>query len=299
MPFTPSFVPPDGLAAIRTARRVLVTGLVDAPAEVAIAACDLAESLGAAIDPGSPETARTIGPVMARIGRVTADHDELARADLVVYWFCLPDAPAAARSTIVIMPDNAVSTDPRQRRVVIPREAAGRLARATEAILRTLPIDAAACEDHVVRVAHDIASAISAARCLAVVTDGTDDLHGLDAWSIASLVRTVAHRMPAFELPRGERHDAAVAVCTWRYGAAGSIACADRAGGRFLPAECDAVRLIARGEVDGVVVVGHATPAVATAIDSAGERLQVVRLPADAAAIRGYTDALPRSGTPA
>ena len=99
-------------------------------------------------------------------------------------------------------------------------------------------------------------------------------------------MRTIAHVKPAFELPLGERDDAALAVCTWRYGAAGAIARADRAGGRFLPAEADAERLIARREVDCVVVVGEATSAVEVAVAQSGVDLTVVRLAADADQLR-------------
>jgi formylmethanofuran dehydrogenase subunit B len=90
---------------------------------------------------------------------------------------------------------------------------------------------------------------------------------------------------PAFEVPLGDRDDDAVAVCTWRYGAAGAIDRADRGGGRFRAAEGDAVRLIDRGEVDCVVVVGEPTAHVAAAIARAAG-LSVVRLPADEAALR-------------
>ena len=81
--------------AITTARRTLITGLVAADAAVAVAACDLAEAAGAAIDPGSPETARVSGPILARIGGVTAAPEELRdRADLAILWFCDPERSA-------------------------------------------------------------------------------------------------------------------------------------------------------------------------------------------------------------
>ena len=74
-----------------SARRVLVTGLANAPLEAIAVACDLAESLGAAVDTGLPESARAAGPTIARAGEVTAAFEELRdRADLVIFWCCDP-----------------------------------------------------------------------------------------------------------------------------------------------------------------------------------------------------------------
>ena len=87
--------PARAVEAIATARHPLLTGLVAANAAVAVAACDLAEAAGAAIDPGSPETARVSGPILARIGGVTAAPEELRdRADLAILWFCDPERSA-------------------------------------------------------------------------------------------------------------------------------------------------------------------------------------------------------------
>ena len=47
---------------LMSARRVLVTGLANATLEAITAACDLAETLGAAVDAGLPESARAAGP---------------------------------------------------------------------------------------------------------------------------------------------------------------------------------------------------------------------------------------------
>ena len=55
-------------------------------------------------------------------------------------------------------------------------------------------------------------------------------------------------------------------MCTWRYGAPGAVARADRSGGAFLPAEADACRLILRGEVDAVLAVGPLLPSVEAAL---------------------------------
>lgn len=282
--------PDRAAAAIGAAQRVLVTGLVGAAAEAVVAACDLAEACGAAVDPGSPETSRVAGPLVARIGGVTAADGELReRADLVVVWFCEPAAGS-------LPPVDERLPDGRPRRMIAvgPRDAGGchrhvsvaagstvDLARLVEAAIRDVAIDETARSAATLTAARELAAAIAAARCVGFVTDWRDDAVGLAAWSTTSLVRAIAHRQPAFEVPLGERTDDAVAVCTWRYGASGGIDRADRRGAPFRPAESDAVRLIDRREIDCVVVVGEATLPVAAAIGRSGAEIVVVRLPAD------------------
>ena len=93
------------------------------------------------------------------------------------------------------------------------------------------------------------------------------------------LVRTIAHRKPAFEIPLvGLGSKPAANVLTWRYGAAGAIAKVDRAGGRFLPGEASAVRLIERGEIDCVVVVGGLAASVAEALRERKGSVSVITL---------------------
>jgi len=109
--------------ALAGAKRVLVTGLRAATLEAIAMACDIAESLGAAVDAGLAESSRAAGPTIARVGEVTAAWEELRdRADLVVFWFCDPTAthprflerfvaPAQARTFAIgpfaVLPPNA------------------------------------------------------------------------------------------------------------------------------------------------------------------------------------------------
>ncbi|MGI9178747.1 MAG: hypothetical protein ACR2IT_12935 [Pirellulales bacterium] len=288
-------------AAIVAARRVLVTGLIGADITAVVAACALAEACRAAIDPGSPETSRVIGPLVARIGAVTATAADLRdRADLVVFWFCssttadpgfFPSIPASGsgdtpRLSIAVGPHPIPVEECRQRHLALPDAAAIDCARLVEALVRGIPLDEAACNPATLAAARDLAAAIAAAHTVAIVSEWSADAVGLAAWSTVSLVRTLAHLKPAFELPLGDRADAAIAVCTWRYAAAGAIEAADRRGARFLPAEADAARLIDRRDVDCVIVVGEATPAVTAAIDRIAADSLVVRLPADAAVLQ-------------
>jgi formylmethanofuran dehydrogenase subunit B len=277
--------PHHAVSGLTRARRVLVTGLVGSSPDAAVAACDLAEAIGAAIDFGQPDLARPAGPTIARAGEVTAAEQEMRdRADLVILWGCDPavSRPALAAS----LPETAN---------ILPIPARGEEA-----------VDMAGLLVHLLRggeppaaggpaVATCIAAraAIAVASCVAIVTDDAADPLGLEAWSVVHLMRTIAHEKPAFEIPlRAGDHGAAAAVCTWRYGAAGAIARADRAGGRFLPAEASARHLVDRGEVDCVVVIGRASDDVAAAITARGDAVAVIRIADDPAVLQEFTAAV-------
>lgn len=272
------------------ARRVLVTGLQGVSADVIVAACNLAETIGAAIDTGDAETARPAGPTIARAGEVTADREELRdRADLVIFWFCDPQAtdptfserfvspspaPPVTRRTLAVGPHAAASTD---RHVLIPREAAVDAARLVQhRLLHGGPADEG---EPLAGPSATIADAVDHAACVALVTDHAADPLGLEPWSVVHLVRTIAHRKPAFEIPlAGGAAKLAASILTWRYGAAGAIAKADRSGGRFLPGEASAVQLIERGEADCVVVVGGLAAPVAAALQTQTTAVAVITL---------------------
>lgn len=275
---------------LRAARRVLVTGLHGVAADVVVAACNLAEAIGAAIDAGDAEMARAAGPTIARVGEVTADREELRdRADLVIFWFCDPQASdptflarhvappppsPLARRTLAVGPTALADTD---THLSLPHEAAVDAARVLQYLL--LHGGHAAAGEPLAAPCGTIAEAIDRATCVAVVTDHAADPLGLEPWSVVQLVRTIAHRKPAFEIPlAGVDSKPAANVLTWRYGSAGAIAKADRAGGRFLPGEAAAVQLLERGEVDCVVVVGRLAASVTAALQKGKGSASVITL---------------------
>ncbi len=286
---------------ISAARRVLVTGVGRLAAGTAVKACDLAEVVGAAVDFGGLETAQEAGPTIARIGAVTADPEELRdRADLVVLWFCDPRTEAPGFLERFVVPETAAG---RPRRVLaVGREAAAGaaashlpladdqafdLARLLHATWTARPV----AVPPPLAAAHDaLHAAVDAAGCVAFVTRDRDGT-GLGPWSLVGLVRTIAHRKPAFEVPL-DAAGAAAAVCTWRYGAAGAIARADRDGAEFRPAEGDAARLVARGEVDCVVAVGPLPEPVEDAITARGGSVNIIRIDGDDAAAQASLAAL-------
>ena len=289
---------------LAAARRVLVTGSAELAAATAARACDLAEAVAAAVDFGAIESAQTAGPTIARVGEVTADPAELRdRADLVILWFCDPaaDAPdflhrCLTSATAAGRPRHALAVGPfavgtsaaADRHLPVAAADAVNLARLLHArvvdrVVPPPPPALAAARDA-------IAAAIEAAGCVAFVTHHRDRL-GLEPWSLAGLVRAITRRTPAFEVPLATVGHTAT-VCAWRYGAGGAIARADRDGAEFRPAECDAARLVARGEVDCVVAVGPPADAVEAALATRGGAVDVIRITGDDAALRARLDAL-------
>ena len=272
-------------ATLRSARRVLVTGLCGASLEAAAAACDLAEAVGAAVDFGDADVDRPAGPTIARAGAVTADTEEMRdRADLVILWGC--DPAQAHPAVAALIPPQAVV-------VRMPPRGAEPVAAARLVHLLLRGGSPPAAGGAWVEACGAACAAISRAACVAIVTDDSADPLGLEPWAITHLVREIAHVKPAFEIPLGGGgRAAAAAVCTWRYGAAGAIARADRAGGRFLPGEASARRLIERGEVDCVVAVGQLADSVAAALARCPGGIEVIRIEADAAALRALCGAV-------
>lgn len=286
-------------AMLLSARRVLVTGLANATVEAITAACDLAETLGAAVDAGLPESARAAGPTIARAGEVTAVWEEFRdRADLVIFWCCDPTQSHPRFIERFVTPPLA---DGRQRRTIAIGPGSVMPAASTHRHLplaRDLAVEAARCLQMQIAGRHTtltdtpllatcvaIEEAIQSADCVAIITGDADDSVGLEGWSIVHLVRTIAHEKHAFQIPLGAGLAAgganvagASAVCTWRFGAAGALARADRMGSLFLPGESDAGRLIARGEVDAVVVVGRLSGPLEQAIADRGDALSLVRI---------------------
>ena len=282
-----------------SARRVLVTGLANATLEATTAACDLAETLGAAVDAGLPESARAAGPTIARAGEVTAAFEELRdRADLVIFWCCDPTkshprfierfvtpplAGGRQRQTIAIGSGSVMPDASTHRHLPLARDLAVEAARWLQ--MRIAGRHSTLTDTPLAATCVAVEEAMQSADCVAIITGDTDDSVGLEAWSIVHLVRTIAHDKHAFQIPLGAGLAAgganvagASAVCTWRYGAAGAIARADRMGSLFLPGESDARRLISRGEVDAVVALGRLSSLLEQAVTDRGDAVSLVRI---------------------
>lgn len=292
----PAFGIDQAAEVLQSARRVLVTGFADASPDAIRSACDIAERLGGAVDAGERDAARPLGPLVARVGAVTADAEELRdRADLVIFWFCDPGCSGderlrafvqqslpngAARTVIAVGPEPVPFAT---ISIKLASEQAVDAARLLDALLRGHGIP----HDNLGAVAlapacRDLANAIHAGTCVALVAESSDDATGLVAWATRMLVRTIAHERAAFAVtPSSGPAEGAfgpASLLTWRYGAPGAIARADRRGGVFRPAECSAETLVARAEVDAVLTAGRLPATVEAALRLRSPAVPVVRI---------------------
>jgi len=148
----------------------------------------------------------------------------------------------------------------------------------------------------------EVAAACLEAECIGVVTaDSSGESSGVAAAAISQLVAWLAHKKPAFEVPlssggSGAGPSGAAAVSTWRFGGAGAVAVADREGRRLAAAEADANRLLSRGEVDGVVVVGRVPDTIAASLAAFdGLKVSVSDQPPPSVAPQIWLNAAPTS----
>lgn len=306
---------------LTSARRVLVTGLTSVPLEAIRLACQIAELLTAAVDAGTADTALLTGPTIARAGEVTAAFEELRdRADLVIFWDCDPAAshprfverfvqPARTngdRRTISLGPQPVLPAAADHLHLPLKPDQFTAAARLLQASMEGHSSEHA--DGPLAAVIGELKTAIKAASCIGIVSSTTTDPTGLTGWSLAQLVRALAHYKLAFQIPLGAGTAAgggnaagAAAGCSWRYGAPGAIVAADRDGSEFQPAEADAVRLISRGEVDCVLAVGRLAPRLEAALVAAATPpmtiwiTDVAPAPAAATAVMLGTASLPRT----
>jgi formylmethanofuran dehydrogenase subunit B len=285
-------------ARLSAARRVLVTGLNDLTIEGVTKACDVAETLGAAIAPAIDEACHPGGSMIARCGEITAAWEELRdRADLVIFWghdpadshprfverFVAPPLPFPRRT--IAVGRVPLRLPPSADHVHLPLDADDDdvdLARLLLASVLERPLGAA--PERLRDAALALRSAIDAARCVGIVTGRPDPL-GLSAWGVIGVVRALSRRLPAFEVPLDSGAHApnaagAKAVLTWRYGANASTARAGDAGGS--PAE--AIDLVATGAVDAILALGRLPPHVDEAILNRIDPRGVIRIAPDAPA---------------
>ena len=283
-------------ARLSAAQRVLVTGLNDLTIEGVTKACDVAETLGAAIAPAVDDACHPGGSMIARCGEITAAWEELRdRADLVIFWghdpadshprfverFVAPPLPFPRRT--IAVGRVPLRIPPSADHVHLPLDADDDevdLARLLLASVLERPLGAA--PERLRDATFALRSAIDAARCVGIVTGRPDPL-GLSAWSVVGVVGALSRRMPAFQVPLDSGAHApnaagAKAVLTWRYGANASTARAGVAGGS--PAE--AIDLVATGAVDSILVLGRLPPHVDEAISTGINPRGVIRIAPDA-----------------
>jgi formylmethanofuran dehydrogenase subunit B len=283
-------------ARLRDARRVLVAGLGALVVEDVAAACDLAESLGAAIAGASADDTLPGGPSIARHGSIGADWEELRdRADLVLFFFHDPH-PAFPRFVERFLAPEPVeagrarctlSVGPRPPRF-LPSAGHRHLDAGPDDVValaglltaRLLGRTSGPAEQRVATAAAAILSAIDGASCVAIVT-GAPDPCGAGRHAVAELVRTLVQHLPAFEIPlRATAPDeaGAAAVLAWRYGTAGDIPRADAAPAERRAIPFSAAAALATGAFDALVALGPLPADLEAAVARRGGDLEVVRL---------------------
>ena len=281
---------------LSAARRVLVTGLNDLTIEGVTKACDVAETLGAAIAPAIDDACHPGGSMIARCGEITAAWEELRdRADLVIFWghdpadshprfverFVAPPLPCPRRT--IAVGTAPLRAPPSVDHVHLPLDAEDDdvdLARLLLASVLERPLGAA--PQRLRDAALALRSAIDAARCVGIVTGRRDPL-GLSRFGVIGVVRALSRRLPAFEVPLDSGAHApnaagATAVLTWRYGAAASTARAGDGDGE----SAGAIDLVATGAVDSILALGRLPPHVDEAISNAINPRGMIRIAPDA-----------------
>lgn len=303
----------EAASRLLAARRVLLTGLESLSLEGIRAAARVAERLGCAFDTGTAEASTPAGPTLARIGGVTAEWEELRdRADLV---FLLAIDPTAThprfierflpvridgrrRRVVTVGSESPEIGEAQQLHLRVPSDRLVEGSRLLEAAVRGLVSwDDVSMQLELRRDdVRTLEEWLSAARCIGVVhpaagrqdtprgiIDGTvAAAAALESIAVAGWVRALARRRAAFAVPLGRavlgggpNAAAAAMLATWRYGASGAIARAVATGGRFLPGEADGRRLVARGEVDLVLVAGSLPHWLAAAFPDGDESWSV------------------------
>jgi formylmethanofuran dehydrogenase subunit B len=262
-------------ALLRDARAPLLMGFERATVDVQRAAVDVAERLGAGIDPTdsfgrsrSHEAVQTVGAVTATLGEVAA------RADLVVYWTGSGDPMDShprhlerfARRPLV-----ARGTEGLQRRVIAVATQRAKIAAACDEFLalrsdgeaaalavlqvlvRGIAIDESAVQSQTGAPIEQwayLAERLKMARYAAIFH------HGEQTAAITDLVRELHRHTRAVALPLGGPPNAsgAAQVLTWQTGFPASV---DLAAGHpvYRPGEATAAKLLERGEVDAAIII--------------------------------------------
>ncbi len=269
-------------ALLSAARAPLVFGLETCAVPGARAAVELAEKLGAVIDPWGTAAAAASHVAVQRTGVSTATLGEIRqRADLVIYWGIDP-----ARShprhleRFVRAPGMFVPEGRAGRRLVVIDEVPGPTAAEADLFLQLDPNDTpqllarlraavqgVACESEGPEMSNFSAEQIEElsgwlTECrTGVIFHGPGLRQGANPHAnLESLFRLTAElnaraRFNAIGMRSGAGPGVASSVLTWQTGFPGAVSFA---GGypRYLPGEATAELLLARGEADACLLVG-------------------------------------------
>jgi formylmethanofuran dehydrogenase subunit B len=257
-------------AILGEARLPLVCGLGQTDCESQRAAVELAEAIGAVIDPAGPMQEGAVGAATQAIGLSTATFGELRdRAELVVAWRADPVASnprllprlrldragrAAERTLVVVDVQRTATADEADDFIELPPELDVEALWVMRALVGDVPLD----RDLAARLPLDALERL-AGRLRACSYGAL--LHGsggyVNALALLTLVRELARITHVVALPLRPDGNSRGAedVLAWQTGYPAAVSFA-RGHPRARPGEFSAAGVLERGETDAALVVG-------------------------------------------
>jgi formylmethanofuran dehydrogenase subunit B len=249
---------------LRAARAPLIMGLERATVEAQRIAVEIADRLGAYLDPTDDRGASRSYAAVQNVGAVTATLGEVAsRSDLVIYWECDPAsthprhmdrfAGREGQGTLVVDHWPSPSASLADDYMLIPTHSGAECLATLRALVRGIAIDAETVEHQTgnsVEAWQKLAERLKAAKYPAIFTNEGN------SQAITELVRDLHRHTRAVALALGGAPNAvgAAQVLTWQTGFPAAVSFA-RGYPDYLPDEATAAKLLARGEVDAALIV--------------------------------------------
>jgi formylmethanofuran dehydrogenase subunit B len=249
---------------LRGAKAPLIMGFERATVEAQRFAVEIADRLGAYLDPTDDRGGSRSHTAVQIVGAITATLGEVAsRSDLVVYWECDPAtthprhmdrfAGREGQRTIVIDHWPSPSASLADDYMLIPTRSGAECLATLRALVRGVAVDAETIEHQTgnsLEVWQELAERLKAAKYPAFFTSDATPR------AITELVRDLHDHTRAVALPLGGTPNAvgAAQVLTWQTGFPAAVSFA-RGYPEYLPDEATAARLLARGEVDAALII--------------------------------------------
>jgi formylmethanofuran dehydrogenase subunit B len=249
---------------LRAAKAPLIMGFERTTVEAQRLAVEIADRLGAVIDPTDARGASCSHASVQNAGAVTATLGEVAsRSDLVIYWECDPAsthprhmerfAGREQQRTLVVDHWPSPSASLADDYMLIPTHSGPECLVTLRALVRGIAVDAETVEHQTgnsVEVWRRLAERLKAAKYPTIFTGDAS------SQAITELVRDLHRHTRAVALPLGGAPNAvgAAQVLTWQTGFPAAVRFS-RGYPEYFPDEATAARLLARGEVDAALIV--------------------------------------------
>lgn len=249
---------------LRAAKAPLIMGFERATVEAQRFAVEIADRLGAYLDPTDNRGASRSHAAVQNVGAITATLGEVAsRSDLVVYWECDPAtthprhmerfANREHQRTLVVDHWPSPSASLADDYMLIPTRSGAECLATLRALVRGIALDAETVEHQTGNCMdqwQQLAERLKAAKYPAIFTNDASSPE------ITELVRDLHRHTRAVALALGAAPNAlgAAQVLTWQTGFPAAVRFA-RGYPEYLPDEATAAQLLARGEVDAALII--------------------------------------------